>query len=188
VIALLKGSIYEINDSSLIVLLNGVGFEVFVSKPDNFSIGKDIILYIYEQVKDDGTVLYGFAEKPEKELFELVIKKVNGIGAKTALGIFKHFSKEQFIALIEEGDYKKLRVIPGIGEKTAKRIVVELGGEIKNLIGKETPLSEKLQVAKNALVSLGYRATNAAKVLKTMDDNGSIEDIIKKAIKKLSNG
>ncbi len=187
-IALLKGNISEINEDSLIILLNnGIGFEVFVPHPDNFEVGKDVSLYIYEQVKDDGTTLYGFIEKHEKELFKLIIKKVSGIGAKTALGIFRHFHKDKLVDIIKKGNYKELRTVPGIGEKTAKRIVIELGGEIENLLAKETHLSEKLQVAKDALISLGYNASQATKVLKNMDDSDSIEDIIKKAIKKISN-
>ena len=187
-IAVLKGNISEINENSLTILLKeGIGFEVFVSHPDNFEIGKDVSLYIYEQVKDDGTTLYGFMEKPEKELFELIIKKVSGIGAKTSLGIFRRFSKDQLVDIIKKGDYKKLRTVPGIGEKTAKRIVMELGGEIENLLVKKTNLSKSLQVAKDALVSLGYRSIDVVKVLKNMDDGEPIEDIIKKAIKKISN-
>ncbi|MEA3313136.1 MAG: Holliday junction branch migration protein RuvA [Caldisericota bacterium] len=186
-IALLKGNIYEINGHNLIVLVNGIGFEVVLPRIGNFDVGNDISLYIYEDVKDDGTTLYGFTEMSEKELFGLIIRKVGGIGAKTALEIFKRFSREQFISLVETGDFKKFQTVPGIGGKTAKRVVIELGGEIKDLLEQKVPLNENLQIAKNALISVGYSATDAVKVLKTIDENDSVENIVKMAIKKLSN-
>ncbi len=187
-IALLKGNIREKNGHNLIILVNGIGFEVLMPEIGNFDVGDDISLYIYEDVKDDGTTLYGFSEMSEKELFGLIIRKVGGIGAKIALEIFKRFSREEFISLIQTGDYKKLQTVPGIGGKTAKRVVIELGGEIKDLLEQKVPLSEKLQIAKNALISVGYSAADAVKVLKTIDENDSVENIVKMAIKKLSNG
>lgn len=185
-IAMLEGKVREISENSVIIFSGGVGFEVFVARPENFRISQTYTLYIYESIKENEISFYGFKDKSEKDLFSLVIKKVNGIGTRTAMGIFRAFSKDKFVSVIESGDYKAFKSVPGIGEKTAKRIVMELGGEIKE--EKKKAESEKLKIVRSALLSLGYGQDEITKVLKDMDDSGTVEDLIKKAIKELSNG
>ena len=185
-IGLLSGSIKEISENSVILFVNGIGFEVFVPKPENFLIDKTYTLYIYESVKENEISLYGFTDKSEKVLFDLIIKKVSGIGAKTAMNIFRALSKDRFIQVVESGDYKAFKDVPGIGTKTAKRIVVELGGELKTEEKKVE--SEKMKLVRSALISLGFDNEEIRKVLKELkDEQGTVEEIVRLAIKRLSN-
>jgi Holliday junction DNA helicase RuvA len=158
-----------------------------VPYPERIEKGKQYSFYIFEQWKEDGVNLFGFIDKKDKELFELLIKKVNGIGAKTALMIFRHMDRENIISAIKKGDFKSFLKIPGIGEKTAKRIVIELGGNIEDYI--ESPQNDNLKIAKNALLSLGYNNEQLKEVLKDFDNNANltVEEIVKITIRKLSN-
>lgn len=185
--ALIKGTVEEKNENSIVVLISGIGFELLVPYPERIQKGKQYSFYLFEQWKEDGVNLFGFIDKKDKELFELLIKKVNGIGAKTALMIFRHMDRENIIFAIKKGDFKSFLKIPGIGEKTAKRIVIELGGNIEDYI--ESPQNDSLKIAKNALISLGYSVESVRAVLKDFDigEAFTVEEIIKLAIKKLSN-
>ncbi len=184
-IAILEGEIREITENSVIVFTGGVGFEIFVPHPEKFRISQSYTFYIYESIKENEISFYGFETKSEKELFSLVIKKVNGIGARTAMGIFRVFPGEKFVSVVESGDYRAFKSVPGIGEKTAKRIVMELGGEIKE--ERKKVESEKLKIVRSALVSLGYRQDEITRVLKNIGDKGTVEELVKRAIKELSN-
>lgn len=185
--ALIKGTVEEKNENSIVVLISGIGFELLVPYPERIEKGKQYSFYIFEQWKEDGVNLFGFIDKKDKELFELLIKKVNGIGAKTALMIFRHMDRENIISAIKKGDFKSFLKIPGIGEKTAKRIVIELGGNIEDYI--ESPQNDSLKIAKSALLSLGYNNEQLKEVLKDFDNNANltVEEIVKITIRKLSN-
>ncbi len=183
-IALLEGTVREIAENSIVLFASGIGFEIFVAHPENFIPTKTYFLYIYESRKENDVSLYGFADKGEKAIFELLIRKVSGIGAKTAMGIFRVFTKERFIGIIDSGDYKAFKPVPGIGDKTAKRIVIELGGEIKEEEKKVE--GEKLKLARSALFSLGYASEEINKVLKSITDEDSLENIVREAIKELN--
>ncbi len=183
-IALIEGEIKEVSENSVVIFANGIGYEVFVAHPENFIPMKKYMLYIYESRKENDLSLYGFMNKGEKAIFALIVKKVNGVGPKTAMGIFRVLTKEKLISIIDSGDYKAFKPVPGIGEKTAKRIVIELGGEIKEEEKKVE--TEKIKLAKSALVSLGYSANDAAKVLRELGDENSVEEIVREAIKRLS--
>ncbi len=185
-IGLLIGTIKEISENSVIVFTNGIGFEVFVSRPGDFIIDRTYTLYIYENIKENEITFYGFMDRSEKRLFDLIIKKVNGIGAKTAMNIFRVMSKDKFINAVESGDYKAFKPVPGIGERTAKRIVVELGGELK--VEEEKVENEKMKLVRSALSSLGYNNEEIRKVVKDIkEEEGTVEELVKIAIKKLSN-
>ena len=185
-IGLLNGTIKEINENSVIVFTNGIGFEVFVSRPGDFIIDRAYTLYIYENIKEDEITFYGFTDRSEKRLFDLIIKKVNGIGAKTAMNIFRVMGKDKFINAVENGDYKAFKPVPGIGERTAKRIVIELGGELK--VEEKKVESEKIKLVRSALASLGYDNEEIRKVVKEIkEEEGTVEELVKIAIRKLSN-
>ncbi len=185
--ALIRGTVEDLNENSVLVIIEGIGFELLVPYPGKIEKGKPYTFYIFEQWKEDGVNLFGFTEKKDKELFELLVKKVSGIGAKTALTIFRHMERESIITAIKKGDFKSFSRVPGIGEKTAKRIVVELGGNIEDYV--ERPQNDNVLTAQNALISLGYSGESVRAVLKDFDSSkaSTVEEIIKFAIKKLSN-
>jgi Holliday junction DNA helicase RuvA len=184
-IAIIKGTVFDVLENSITIFVNSIGYEVFVAHPEKFAKGKDVFLYIFEQTKEDGTNLFGFSDRKEKEIFELLIKKVSGIGAKTSLAILKHMGISEIVASVKEGDFKNLLSIPGIGEKTAKRIVVELGGTIENF-DKEV-LSNNKKIAKNALLSMEYNGDMIDRVISDIDPDLKVEEIIRECIKRLSN-
>jgi Holliday junction DNA helicase RuvA len=185
--AVIKGIVEDLSENSALVMINGIGFELLVPHPFKIEKGEEYTFYIFEQWKEDGVNLFGFIDKKDKELFELLVKKVSGIGAKTALMIFRHLERETVISAIKKGDFKSFSKVPGIGEKTAKRIVIELGGTINEYI--ESYENDNIVTAQRALVSLGYNNDDVKAVLKNLDENKSytVEEIVEYAIKKLSN-
>jgi Holliday junction DNA helicase RuvA len=184
-IAILEGEVTEISEESVVLFINGIGYEVFVAHPENFVPTKKYSLYIYENRKENELSLYGFKSKSEKAIFDLIVKKVSGVGPKTAIGIFRVFTKEKLIQVIDSGDYKAFKPVPGIGEKTAKRIVIELGGEIKEEEKKVE--SEKIKLVRSALTSLGYSVQEINRVLKEISEENTVENAVRKAIQLLNN-
>lgn len=182
-IRLLKGTIMEKGDSSIILEVNNIGFEIFVNDVDKYVIGKTYTLYIFEDIKEKEFNLFGFVSKEEFDLFSLIVEKIKGVGVKTAISIFHYMNIEEIKKSIKESDYKPFLKVKGLGEKTAKRIVLELSGALKD----ESPLNEKLKTVYDSLVSLGFEKEKIKDVLKIIDVNWSIEDITKEAIKKLTN-
>ncbi len=185
-IFIIEGKIKEIYENSVIVMTEGIGFDIQFPRPELLKRGETYTFYIHEQWKEDGVTLYGFTDKRDRDLFELMIKKVSGIGAKTALTILKNLDRDTVTSTIRKGDFLLFSKIPGIGEKTAKRIVMELGGVIN------TDASElsggNLKIAKDALTSLGYERNDIDTVLHSIDPEMPVEEIVKEVIKKLSNG
>lgn len=185
-IGLISGVIVEISGNVLVIDCHGIGFELYVPHPGIFKVGEERKLYVYEAWKEDSVNLFGFEDKKEKEIFELLIKKVSGIGTKTALSIISNMSVSKFIENIRTGNYQAFRSISGIGEKTAKKLVLDLGGDIEALT--ETRLQGVKEQARIALENLGFPRENIIKVLATFKDQYSLEDLLKEALKKLGNG
>ena len=127
-ISYLNGDIVDISLDSIIVDCNGVGYHVFVGKPQDFSYGRCLV-HIYYHQKDDGVFLYGFKTKNEKELF-LKLIDVNGIGPKTANGVIGATTVSNLISAIETGNLAFLKKLPAIGAKAAQQIVLDLKGKL----------------------------------------------------------
>lgn len=116
-------------DGSVVVDVRGVGYSVHVGASAIFSRGEEIELFVYTVVRADAIVLYGFPNESDREFFELLLL-TPGVGPATALAALRSFGRDQISAAIEAGDVKALTAIPGIGAKTASRIVLELKGKI----------------------------------------------------------
>jgi Holliday junction DNA helicase RuvA len=182
-IALLRGKIIEKQATTLILDVNGVGYEVFIpiSTFDKLPLNEqeEVTLKIHTHVREDALMLYGFYSADEKRLFELLIS-VNGIGAKAALNVLSCISITIFCNAIINGDIKTITTINGIGKKTAERLIVELKDKIKsisitdNVDGDEqnTP-STNTSYNNNAIIvdtvtaleKLGYKKDKAEKVV-----------------------
>lgn len=184
-ISMISGLLYDINGNALTIDCNGIGFEIFVSNPSNFSIGSKYTFYIHEHRKEDSVTLFGFLYKDEKEIFELLIRKVNGIGAKTALLILSKMSAKKLIENIQKNNFEAFKNIPGIGEKTAKRIVLDLGGDISSFL--EEKFSNIKEEARNALENLGFPHDRVVEVLKEIEENENLEKLLKEALKRIGN-
>lgn len=197
-IARLKGNVWEVGSTYIVIDVNGVGY--FVQTPLNVVStikGENVTieLYICTEVKEDSIELYGFLRKEERELFKL-LRGVQGIGPQTALAILSTMSVEEFYTAIKERNSLKFSKIPKIGKKLAERIILEFEGKKLPLImegittlgeirGDKTIMDEAMK----ALESLGYKPNEILKVMdavKKESDSFTLEEFIKRALQKLS--
>ena len=189
-----------IDTGSAVVDCGGVGYHLTVSlmTADALSgmLGKEVKLYSYLQVREDAMELFGFHSKEELETFRLLIG-VSGVGPKMAIGILSAFTPENFAAVICSEDAKSLSKAPGIGAKTAARIVLELKEKISGSAvtalptvgGRSAPvrMSGKLSEAAEALVSLGFNRAEVTDVIRTLDTaNMTREDIVTAALRRFA--
>jgi len=193
----LKGIIVHKQPPWLVLDVHGVGYELeapmstFYDLPET---GREVALFTHYAQKEDSVSLYGFLSESERRLFRDV-QKVTGIGAKIALAILSGASVSDFARLVQTSDVAALTRIPGIGKKTAERIVVELrdranafGGTATTLAGKPVP-TDPLGEAILALQQLGYKPAEALRMAeKAQTDGDDVEAIIRKALKSALRG
>lgn len=199
--AYVKGVLESINENYIVIDVNGIGYKIFmpnsgISKLPE--IGEIVKVHTYYYVREDNISLYGFNTQEELKMFELLIS-VSGIGTKSALAILSEISPSSFALSVISGDVTALVKIPGIGNKTAQRMILELKDKLKTeqAITKNSIKNadigysnnqDNISEASSALQVLGYTKKEVDKVLSSNDFNGlSIEEIIKEALKKLSN-
>jgi len=193
VIGRLKGILVHKQPPWLMIDVGGVGYELeapmstFYDLPE---VGREVVLFTHHAVKEDSVALYGFNREIERRLFRDV-QKVTGIGAKIALAILSGASVDDFARLVQTGDVAALTRIPGIGKKTAERIVVELRdraadftGGPASIVGKVVP-NDPVTEASIALQQLGYKPAEITRMLKEGAAGDSAEDIIRKALKSM---
>lgn len=192
-IAWLKGLILEKNISQLILDVNGVGYDIAISNTTFLSLpneGQSYACFIQTIVREDTLALYGFSERSERSLFQDLIK-VSGIGPKVALGILSSVSASEFIGIIQQKKISALVKLPGIGKKTAERLLIELADNFAKL-AEALPVENKSmtlarQEAAQALISLGYPTKQAEKVVFSLDDGAkSVDELIRLSLKELS--
>ncbi|MDO4190270.1 MAG: Holliday junction branch migration protein RuvA [Bacteroidales bacterium] len=189
----IKGHIEELLPSNAIIDVNGIGFDLNISLATYSEIGdkREVKLFVYESIREDAHVLYGFATKRERELFLLLIS-VSGVGANTARMILSSMSVDELQNTIASGNANSLKTVKGIGLKTAQRIIVDLKDKI-NLTGEmvestQTADDGKASEAEQALVMLGFLPSAVHKTVeKLLKETPSltIEQIIKQALKLL---
>ena len=188
----LKGILLAKQPPWLLIDVNGVGYELEAPMSTIYDlpeVGREVTLRTHYAVKEDSVALYGFLHESERALFRNV-QKVSGIGAKIALAILSGVTVDEFARHVQSGDLAALSRIPGIGKKTAERIVVELRDRVDGLLGavggslgsgvSNDPVSE----ASVALQSLGYKPAEVMRLVKDAAAPGdSAEDIIRKALR-----
>ena len=192
-IGFLKGKIISSKPTKIILDVNGVGYLLNISINTFEKINdKEIVsLFVYTSVKEDSITLFGFFSESEKEMFELLVG-VNGIGPKLALNILSGIRVDELKGSVQNGDVSRIIAIPGIGRKTAERLVLELRTKVNHIIeegGVEIPFSIKNESVA-ALTTLGYNQKIAEKAVRDVlaeETNISIEELIKKALGKLNN-
>lgn len=194
----IKGELAEITPALAVVDCNGVGYGINVSLNTYSAIQnkKEVKLYIYEAIREDAYVLYGFATKQERELFLLLIS-VSGIGGNTARMILSALSPSELCNVISSGNEKLLKTVKGIGLKTAQRIIVELKDKIVSTgIDAAAPVStavtnlqtEVYEEAVAALTMLGFAPAPSQKVVAALlkeEPDALVEKVIKLALKRL---
>ena len=189
------GTLVEKMPPDLLLDVNGIGYEISASMTTVYDlpqIGEKVTLFTHFLVKEDSQTLYGFIDKNERALFRVLIK-VNGIGPKMALAILSSMSSEELIINVQESDVTALTKIPGVGKKTAERLIIELrdklGQAAKNDLFSAPAVLRQVQAdprqeAEAALISLGYKPQEAAKAISGVPmDAASSEDVIRAALK-----
>src|SRR5580698_9744120 len=190
-IAHLRGKLLDKHPNQAIVEAGGVGYDVTISVP-TFSeltqVGTEVSLHIYTHVREDALALYGFGRPEEKHLFEKLLT-VSGIGPKLAITILSGMAADEMIGAIRGNDLARLTRIPGIGKKTAERMVLELrdklpaGGAEAAVVSGLSAVEEDVL---SALVNLGYQRGAAEKAVAATAKNGSFEVMFREALKALS--
>ncbi|ATL98572.1 Holliday junction branch migration protein RuvA [Aeromonas sp. MR19] len=199
----LRGVVIEKQPPEVLLEVGGVGYEVqmpmscFYDLPE---IGKEATIHIHFVVREDAQLLYGFNHKQERALFRELIK-TNGVGPKLALAILSGMTATQFVLSVEREEISSLVKLPGVGKKTAERLVVEMKDRLKgwvshdlfspaeiSLPAKESRLRapDASEEAASALVALGYKPQQASQIVsKIAIDGMSVEDIIRESLRSL---
>jgi len=191
-IGLLRGKILGKQPPRLLLDVQGVGYEVdapmttFYDLPE---VGTEVTLFTHLAVREDAHTLYGFTTLTDRDLFRSLLK-VNGVGARLALGILSGMNASTFIAYVQGGDASALVKLPGIGKKTAERLIIELRDRLDavapaSVVPGAPPVaaSSPVDEAVSALVGLGYKTQEASNMVRVIDTTDmSSEDIIRRAL------
>ncbi len=200
-ISYIRGSLAAMEEDRVIVDVGGVGFGVFMpvqSMERLPSVGNEVKLYTYLNVKEDAMQLFGFLSRDDLHVFKLLLG-VSGIGPKGGQSILSALSADDLRFAVMSGDVKAIAKAPGIGKKTAEKLIVELRdklsiedtlehvarGEDAALSGQGAPATKTQSEAVQALTALGYGSTEALKAVKQVEltEDASVEDVLKQALK-----
>jgi len=182
VIAHLRGLLLSKSPNAVVVDCNGVGYELAISVSTFTELGAEgsaVKLHVHTHVREDALALFGFAELTEKRLFEKLLT-ISGIGPKLAITVLSGISAERLVGAIRSGDHATLTKIPGIGKKTAERVVLELKDKLDDMVGSvpETGAKPSLGAVADdvlsALVNLGYPRPVAQKAVETAAKDTSV--------------
>jgi Holliday junction DNA helicase RuvA len=198
-IGLLRGIILEKQPPQLLLDVNGVGYEIdapmstFYHLPD---IGQQVTLHTHFIVREDAHHLYGFYAREERALFRTLLK-VNGVGPRLALTILSSIDPSEFVRCIITNEMESLVRIPGVGKKTAERLIIEMRDKVSNWHQGEAPMesmamkatpnkNQATQDAVSALIALGYKPQEASRAVAKVDD-GTLpsEEIIRRALREM---
>jgi len=194
----LRGTLVEKKPPQLLLEVGGVGYEVEAPMSTFYQLpatGAEVVLHTHLVVREDAHLLFGFASERERGLFRTLLK-VNGVGAKMALAILSGMNADTFARCVHEGDSAALTRLPGIGKKTAERLIVEMRDRLNDWQPEATlvpaaaaPLAEvrdELKDAISALVALGYKPPEASRMVSGIDSAGkNSEEIIRAALQKV---
>jgi Holliday junction DNA helicase RuvA len=193
VIGFLKGKIISSKPTKILLDVNGVGYEINISINtfENITDKEEVALFIHTIVREDSITLFGFYAEAEKEMFNLLIL-VNGIGPKIALSILSGIRTADLKNAIQSGDITRILAVPGVGRKTAERLVLELRTKVDSISdeGKHDISYSIKNEAVAAMTTLGYNSKVAEKAVRDvlqMFPALSIEEVIKKALSGLNN-
>ncbi len=185
----LSGILFDKNPAQLLVDCNGVGYEVSVPMSTFYNLphtGDKVTLLTHMVVREDAQLLYGFGTDQERELFRQLIK-ISGVGARTALGILSGMSVTDLAQAVTLQEAGRLTKVPGIGKKTAERLLLELKGKLGADLGNAPGVAhDSSNDVLNALLALGYSDKEATLAIKQVPAGSSVSDGIRHALKALS--
>ena len=194
--AYIKGTLEEKTNSFIVIENNGIGYKIFMSESAIQRLGEKgekLKIHTYYYVKEDNISLYGFITNEELKMFELLIT-VSGIGAKSAISILSNIEPSTFALAVITDDVAKIKSLPGIGPKTAQRIILELKDKLNTLDAVDTKGENQIQISNtdnvdeaiSALMILGYSKKEIEKVLEKQDlGDKNTEEIIRIGLKEL---
>lgn len=191
----LHGQLISKTPPQILIDCHGVGYEVEAPMTTIWALpelNQTVTLLTHLVVRDDAHLLFGFATEAERTLFRSLLK-VSGIGAKVALSILSGIETDEFVRCVNAGDSQRLTALPGIGKKTAERLVVEMRDRVADLPNQTViagepvaPTADAASDAVSGLVALGYKPAEASKLIHALDaDNKTSEDLIREALKNL---
>ena len=197
--AYIKGILVEKNNGYIVVETNGIGYKIFMSNISAAALGEEgtaVKVHTHYHVREDDISLYGFDSKEELQMFEHLIS-VSGVGAKSAISMLSAISPSDFALAIISNNVNALKKVPGIGAKTAQRIILELQDKLKsenmvaisenNEVISVVKITPEMEEAFSALQILGYSRRNIEKAFEEVDTVGmNLEEIIKLGLKLLS--
>jgi len=196
-IGFLRGTLISKHSPNLLLDVQGVGYEIEATMStfdDLPATGTECSLFTHLTIRDDAHLLYGFANEVERTLFRDLIK-ISGVGAKLALTILSGTSVDEFARCIRDNDSAALTRLPGVGKKTAQRLIIEMrdrlekrgltGVSLESVLGAEiTPETDAISEAVSALIGLGYRPQEASQMVRELDtQDKNSEQIIRDALK-----
>jgi len=199
-IAYLSGKLLEKHTNTAIIDVGGVGYEVSIPLSTFYElgdVGSDVNLRIYTSVREDAIQLFGFKTLRERELY-LQLISVQGIGAKSGITMLSGMSADEIITAIRNNDLARLTSIPGVGRKTAERLVIELRDKVGKVSGDSTldaasqkaiPTDAVFDDALSALINLGYQRNSAEKALNQAAQEGteiSVQKLLRRALQVLA--
>ncbi|MBK3331831.1 Holliday junction branch migration protein RuvA [Persephonella atlantica] len=174
----IKGKIVEKGEDFVIVEVGSIGF--FIYTPSDFDVGFSEQIFVKMFIKEESPVMYGFRTREERDLFVQLLS-VSGVGVKHALSILGRYSVGEILDILEESDVDALTDVPGIGKKTAQRIILELRGKIDFI------KNELVEDVVSALLSLGFEKKDAFFAAKeAVKETKDLEEAVKKALQKIT--
>lgn len=201
-IRFIRGTLVSVTESEAVLENNGIGLAVHIpsSVAENLpALGIEVLLYTYMNVKEDAIKLFGFLSQDDLQVFKLLIT-VNGVGPKAALGILSALSSDDIRYAVSAGDAKTIAKAPGIGPKTASKVILELrdkltmdsyfsadGQDVSGGTEQEAGLMQNIQDAIEALVVLGYPRTEAAKAVHAVPatKDTAVDELLKQSLKNI---
>ena len=194
----ITGVLIEQDGSFLVIDCGGVGYELEASKTTIESLpalGRKVSVFTHLTIRDDAHLLYAFSSLQERSLFRSLLK-VNGVGTKMALVILSGMDVISFVRCVQTEDSGTLSALPGLGKKTAERLIVEMRDKVLNFVGETTPDRERslggdssgsIDDAISGLIALGYKPQNASKYVRQIDTKGlTSEGIIREVLRALA--
>ena len=190
----LHGTVVEKSAPQIIIDIHGVGYEVETPLPTfcQVALGKEATLWIHQVIREDANLLYGFSDREERALFRLFLK-VSGVGPKLALSLLSGMEPNAFLR--QRDDVVTLTKIPGVGKKTAERLIIELRDRIKELMPNSATATERLSLttqlspvaeAEQALMALGYKPLEAQKAVALVkNQHEDTANLIRAALKSM---
>ena len=201
-IAYLKGIVAEVSQTRLVLDVNNVGYQIFISSREASEMpgrGEEVKIYTYLNVKEDAMQLFGFLSEDDLEMYKLLLN-VNGIGPKAALGILSVLTADELRFAVLSDDAKTIARAPGVGGKTAQKLILELKDKLSleeafekklahtEAVSGKSGISDAKAEAVQALTALGYSGSDALKAVRRSGaaDDADVEEILKLALKQMA--